>query len=125
MVDEKFICRPLAPKKVFPLDTQGHDGVDNIIVILFQSFYGLLATDVGLGHDKLNILILKTFSIDLLAVVVVVFLLSLARFDSLARLTVVVAGVLSLGISGGHLSSSGLLSGGINILDLSLTKNTA
>lgn len=38
---------------------------------------------------------------------------------------VVVASVLSLGVGLGKLSSGSLLSGGVDVLDLSLTKDTA
>lgn len=115
------------------LDTQSHDGVDNVVVVLFQCFYRLLTADVGLGHDELNVLILQALGVDLLTVVLFfLFLLGLGRLALLAVVVVVVmvvvvivvvAGVLSLGVGLGELGGSSLLSGGVDVLDLGLTKD--
>lgn len=112
------------------LDTQGHDGVDDVIIVLLESLDSLFATDIGLGHDQLNILILKAFGLDLVVIVVLIFIfllllfLGLGSLDGLAGLAVVVAGVV-LGTLGGELSSGGLLGGSVDVLDLGLTEDTA
>lgn len=110
------------------LNTQCHDGVDNIIVILLQGFDGLLAADVGLCHDELDVLILQAVSVDLLSVIVIILLLlvllSLGGLDGLAGLAVVVAGVV-LSTGSGKLGSGGLLGGVVDVLNLGLTEHTA
>lgn len=106
------------------LNTQSHDGVDNIVVILLQCLDGLFAADTGLGHDQLNVLVLKTLGVHLLAVILLFVLLGLAVLGVLARLAVVVAGVVTLGTGGGELLSSGLLGGSVDVLDLGFTENT-
>lgn len=108
------------------LDTQGHDRVDNIVVVLFQGFDGLIAADVGLGHDEFDVLILDALGVNLFAVILFLFLLLglVVVVVAVASLAVVVTGV--LGLSGGSelLSGSGLGSG-VDVLDLGLTENTA
>lgn len=114
------------------LDAESHNGIDNIVVVLLQCLDSLIAADVGLSHDELNVLILESGSIDLLIVillliilliVVVLVLLLLGGLSSLAGLAVVVAGVV-LSVSGSELGSSSLLSGSVHVLDLGLTENT-
>ncbi|KAI6775734.1 hypothetical protein HG530_002492 [Fusarium avenaceum] len=111
---------------------ESHNGIDNIVVVLLQCLDSLIAADVGLSHDELNVLILESGSIDLLIVillliilliVVVLVLLLLGGLSSLAGLAVVVAGVV-LSVSGSELGSSSLLSGSVHVLDLGLTENT-
>lgn len=106
------------------LDTQSHDRVDNIIVILLQRLDGLIAADVGLGHDQLNVFILETLGINLFAVVLVVVLLGLGRLNSLAGLAVVVTSVV-VGTGGGKLLGGSLLGRGVDVLNLGLAKDTA
>lgn len=106
------------------LDTQSHDGVDNIVVVFQQRLDGLFTANTGLGHDQLNVLILEPFGVDFLAIVVVVVLLGLGGLDGLAGLTVVVAGVVTVGTCGSKLLSSSLLGRGVDILDLGLAKDT-
>lgn len=95
-----------------------------------------------MGHDKLDILVLKALGIDLLAIIfLLLLLLGLGRLTLLAMVVVmvvvmivvvvvivvvivVVAGVLTLGVSSGELGGSSLLGGGVDVLDLSLTKDT-
>lgn len=89
-----------------------------------------------MGHDELDILVLQTLGVDFLTVILFfLFLLGL----SLALLAVVVivvvvvvvivivvvTSVLSLGVGLSKLSGGSLLSGGVDVLDLSLTKDTA
>lgn len=130
-----FHAQPYVEGRIKPfvscLDTQSHDGVDDVVIVLLQSFDGLIAADVGLGHDQLNILVLQALGIDLLLIIVVliliivivIVLLSLAGLDGLAGLAVVVARVV-LGTGGGELGSGGLLSGSVDVLDLGLTEHT-
>lgn len=79
-----------------------HNRVDNIVVILPQSLDSLLAGDVGLGHNQVNVLGLETALVDLLAVVLLLFLLGLSlRSLALAKVVlVVVASVVTGGLGG-------------------------
>ena len=80
-----------------------------------------------MGHDELDILILEPRGIDLLAVILFFFflLLGLNGLSLLTGLGMAVASVVtSLSVLGGELGSSSLLSGGINVLNLSLTEDT-
>ena len=110
---------------------EGHDGVDDIIVVLTQGLDGLLARDVGLCHDQVNILGLQTTLVDLLAVILLFFLLGLGlgglALAQQVNVAVVVAGVLVTtgSFGGGQLLSSGSLGLGVQVLDLGLTKDTA
>jgi hypothetical protein len=108
------------------LDTQCHNRIDNIIVILLQGLYSLWTANIGLGHDELNILVLYAIGVNLLSIVVVIVVVFLVvgLLGGLAVVTVVVASVVGLGVGLGELGSSGLLSGGVQVLDLGLTENT-
>jgi hypothetical protein len=82
-----------------------------------------------LGHDKLDVLILKSRGIDLLLilllvllVIIILVLLLLVGLNSLAGLAVVVTRVV-LSVLGSELSSSRLLSSGVNVLNLGLTED--
>lgn len=85
-----------------------------------------------MGHDQLDILVLKTRCIDFLSVILVFVLLVITGLDGLALAVVVgmvVARVVVSGVVVG-LCSSKLLSGRslglrVQVLDLGLTKNTA
>lgn len=108
------------------LDAEGHDGVDNIVVVLLERLDGLLPGYVGLGHDELNILVLDALGVHLLAVILLLLsslLGGIATLDGLAGLAVVVARVVVL--SGSQLLSSGGLGGGVQVLDLGLTEDAA
>lgn len=82
-----------------------------------------------MSHDELNVLVLESGGIDLLFVIllllllIVLVLLLLLGLSSLARLAVVVTRVV-LGVLRGELSSSSLLSSGVDVLNLSLTEDT-
>jgi hypothetical protein len=110
---------------------EGHDGVDNIIVVLLEGLDSLLPRDTGLLHDELNVLGLKTRVIDLLLVFLVfllLFVVVLLVLDGLALalvvMVVVVAGVVvRSGLSLGELLGSGSLGLGVQVLDLGLTEN--
>lgn len=108
------------------LDAEGHNGVDDIVVVLLERLDGLLPRNVGLRHDKLDVLVLDALGVHLLAVILL-FLGSLVgggvgALDGLtAGLAVVVAGVVVLG--GGELLGSGGLGGGVEVLDLGLTED--
>ena len=106
------------------LYAQGHDTVDNVVVVLLEGLDGLLPADAGLGHDELDVLGLKTGVIDLLTVILLL-LLGLGTLDSLALDTlggVVVAGVV-VGRLVGELLSSLSLSLGVEVLNLGLTED--
>lgn len=89
-----------------------------------------------MGHDELDILVLKALGVDLLAIIFLFLLLLGLRGLALLAVVVVVvvivvvivivvvAGVLSLGVSSSELGGSSLLGGGVDVLDLSLTKYT-
>jgi hypothetical protein len=105
------------------LYAQGHDAVDNVVVVLLEGLDGLLPADAGLGHDELDVLGLKTGVIDLLAVILL--LLGLGALDGLALGTlggVVVAGVVVGRLVGELLGSLGL-SLGVEVLNLGLTED--
>lgn len=108
------------------LDTKRHDGIDNIIVVFLEGFDGLVAADVGLCHDQLDVLVLDAIGVDLLIVVVVLFLLLGVTVLGVAVAGVVVTGVLTTLSSslGGNLLGSGGLGSGVDVLDLGLTKDT-
>jgi hypothetical protein len=86
-----------------------------------------------LSHDQLDILILKTSSIDFFSIVLVIVLLVITSIDSLALAVVVtrviVAGVVMsrviVGLSSSQLLSSGSLSLRVEILNLGLTEDTS
>jgi hypothetical protein len=86
-----------------------------------------------LSHDQLDILILKTSSIDFFSVILVIVLLVITSIDSLALAVVVtrviVAGVVMsrviVGLSSSQLLSSGSLGLRVEILNLGLTEDTS
>jgi hypothetical protein len=101
------------------LDAQSHDGVDYIIVVVFEREDGLLPADAGLGHDELDVLVLDTLGVDLLVVILLLLLLG-------GLLTVGVAGVVVVVVVGGgsgDLLSSGGLGTSVQVLDLSLAED--
>lgn len=108
-----------------------HDGVDDIVIVLLQGLDGLVAGDVGLGHDKLNVLVLKSGGIDLLLILLLV-LLVLSTLGGLS-LSVVLVGVVVSGVvvasvvvlGSSELLSSGSLSLGVKVLNLGLTEDAA
>jgi hypothetical protein len=73
-----------------PLYAQSHNGIDNIIVVLPQSFDGLFTRHACLSHDQLDILIFQARLIDFLAVVFILFLL-VPSINCLALVTMIVA----------------------------------
>lgn len=109
------------------LYAQSHDRVDYVVVILFQRLDRLVAGDAGLGHDELDVLVLKTFGVDLLLIVLLI-LLGVRGVDSLALAVVVrmgrvvVTGVVVL-LSRRQLLGSCSLSLGVQVLNLSLTED--
>jgi hypothetical protein len=102
------------------LDAQCHDRVDYIVVVLFERLDSFLARNAGLCHDKFNVLVLNAVRVYLF--VIFLFLLGLAL---VAVTSVVVAGMVVLGRLVGELLGSGGLGAGVQVLDLSLTKDTA
>lgn len=102
-----------------------HDGVDNIVVVLPQSLDGLLAGDVSLGHNQVNVLGLEAALVNLLAVILLLFLLGLGLGSlALAKVVlVVVTGVITGGLSGSQLLSGRSLGLGVQVLDLGLTED--
>ena len=76
------------------LYAQCHDRVDYIIVILLQCLNSLLSGNACLSHDQLDILVLKTRSINLLSIILVIILLVIALINSLA-LSVVMGVIMS------------------------------
>lgn len=106
------------------LDTQCHDGVDDIVVVLLEGLDSLVAADAGLGHDELNVLVLDALGVNLLAVILLLLLLGVVGLVGVAVAGVVVAGVVVLGGAlGGELGSGGLLSGSGGVLNLGLTED--
>lgn len=109
---------------------ESHDRVHDIVVVLPEGLDGLLAGDVGLGHDKVDVLGLEAGLVNLLAVVLLFFLLALGLGGlALAEdvVLVVVTSVLTSGgsLGGGKLLSSGSLGLGVQVLDLGLTEDAA
>jgi len=116
--------RAVTRNKRHRLYTEGHDTVDNIVVVLLEGLHGLLPAHAGLGHDELNVLGLKASVVDLLAIILLLLLL-LGTLDGLALVTlggVVVAGVVVGGLAGELLGSLSL-GLGVEVLNLSLTEN--
>ena len=106
------------------LYAEGHDAVDNVVVVLLEGLDGLLPAHAGLGHDELDVLGLKASVVDLLAIVLLLLLL-LGTLDGLALVTlggVVVAGVVVGGLAGELLGSLGL-GLGVEVLNLGLTED--
>ena len=106
------------------LYAEGHDTVDNIVVVLLEGLDGLLPAHAGLGHDELDVLGLKTGVIDLLTVILLL-LLGLGTLDGLglgALGGVVVTGVVVGRLVGELLSSLGL-GLGVEVLNLGLTED--
>ena len=101
------------------LDTQRHDGVDYVVVVLFQRLDGLLAGDVRLGHDELDVFVLNALRIDLFAIV----LLLLLSVAGVAVASMVVTGVVVLDGLVGELLSSSSLGASVEVLNLCLTKH--
>lgn len=106
------------------LNTQCHNGVDDIVVVLLQGLDGLLPADVGLGHDKLDILVLNALGVDLLAVILLLLLLGIG-VGGLAGLGVAVARVVVLTTGSGELLGGSLLGSGVEVLDLGLAEDAA
>ena len=106
------------------LYAQGHDGVDNVVVVLLEGLDGLLSADRSLGHDKLNVLGLKTGLVDLLTVILLFLLLLGLNLGGLALVGVVV-GVLSGTLLLGELLGSGGLGLRVQVLNLGLTEDAA
>jgi hypothetical protein len=107
--------------------TQCHDRVDYIVPVVFQSFDGLLPTDVGLCHDEFDILRLQAAIVDLLIIIIVFLRLLVLNSLALALVfRVIVAGVVSVARFGSSelLGSSGLMSR-VEVLDLGLAKDAA
>jgi hypothetical protein len=99
------------------LDTQCHDRVDYVVVVLLEGLDGLLAADRRLGHDEFDILVLDALGVDLLVVI-------LLLLGSLLAVAVVVAGVVVVVRGGvGELLGSGSLGAGVEVLDLGLTED--
>ena len=112
------------------LYAQGHDTVDNVVVVLLEGLDGLLPADAGLGHDELDVLGLKTGVIDLLTVILLLLgllldlLLLAVSVGVVVVVIVVVAGVaVTLLLSLGELLGGGSLSLGVEVLDLGLTED--
>lgn len=107
------------------LYAEGHNGVDDIVIVLPQGLDGLLAGNVGLGNDQVNVLGLEAALVNLLTIVLLLVLLGL---DSLAEVRVIVTGVVVASVVTGSLSGSELLGGGslglgVQILNLGLTED--
>jgi hypothetical protein len=111
-------------RRAHRLYAEGHDTVDNVVVVLLEGLDGLLPAHAGLGHDELDVLGLETSVVDLLTIVLLL-LLGLGTLDGLALVTlvgVVVAGVVVGGLAGELLGSLGL-GLGVEVLNLSLTED--
>jgi hypothetical protein len=73
------------------LDAECHDRIDNVVIVFLQGLNGLLATDVGLGHDEFDVLVLEVGCVDLLSVVIVLFLLGIMVMVVMMMVTLAVA----------------------------------
>jgi hypothetical protein len=90
------------------LYAQSHDRINYVVVVLFQCLDSLVSRDACLGHDKLNILIFETGSIDFLSIIFIVIFFVLASFNGLALsivIGVVMARVVMTGVVVRFLSS--------------------
>lgn len=114
------------------LYAQSHNRVDNVIIVLLQCLDSLVSGNACLCHNKLNILVLETFSIDFLSIVLIIILLVVTSLDCLTLAvrvggvvvtSVIVSGVIML-ILGSELLSSRSLSLRVKVLNLGLTKDT-
>ena len=106
------------------LNTQCHDGVYYVVIIFLQCFDSLLARNVGLGHDELDILVLDALSIYLLAIVFLLLLGCLALVVVVAIVVAVAGVVVVVSTSAGKLLGSSGLGAGIEVLNLSLAEDT-
>lgn len=111
--------------------TQGHDRVDNIVIVLLESLDSLVPRHRRLSHNQLNVLGLQTAIVNLLPIILfLLLLLLLGALDGLALAMVVtgvvVAGmfVVASGVGGSKLLSSGGLSLGVQVLNFGLTEDT-
>jgi len=104
------------------LYAQGHDGVDDIVVVLLEGLNGLLSADRSLSHDKLNVLGLETGLVNLLTVILLFLLLLGLDLGGLALVRVVV-GVLGGTLLLGELLGSGSLGLRVQVLNLGLTED--
>lgn len=104
-----------------------HNGVDDIIVVSFQSLDSLLSGDVGLSHDELNVLSFQARVVNFLAVVFLFLLLVLDLWGlALALVRVVVAGVcvsVGSGLGGSELLGCVDLGLGVQVFDLGFTED--
>ena len=98
------------------LDTQRHDRVDYVVVVLLEGLDGLLAADRRLGHDELDVLVLDPLGVHLLVVVLLLLGRLLAVAVVVARVVVVVRGA-------GQLLGRGGLGAGVEVLDLGLAED--
>lgn len=104
-----------------------HDRIDDIVVVLPEGLDGLLAGDVGLSHDQINVLGLEASLINLLAIILLLFLLALGLGGlGLAKVVLVVVTsvlVTTTSLGSGQLLSSGSLGLGVQVLNLGLTED--
>jgi hypothetical protein len=104
---------------------QRHDGVDYVIAILFQSFYGFLPGYRGLGHDEFDVLSFEAAVVNLF--IIVVLFIGLLILDCLALavfMRVVVARMIGIcGFGGGKLLRSSGLGLRVEILNLGFTED--
>jgi hypothetical protein len=107
------------------LYAESHDGVNDIVVVLPESLDGLLARDVCLCHNELDILGLKVGLINLLTIILLILLLilGLGGLGLAENLLVVVTGVVASGLGGSELLSGGSLGLGVQVLNLGLTED--
>ena len=107
------------------LYAESHDGVNDIVVVLPESLDGLLAGDVCLCHNELDILGLKVGLINLLTIILLILLLivGLGGLGLAENLLVVVTGVVASGLGGSELLSGGSLGLGVQVLNLGLTED--
>jgi hypothetical protein len=112
-----LVKRPISYRSSRVLDTQCHDRVDYIVVVLFQCLDSLLAGHVGLGHDKFDVLVFDAIGVHFLAII----LLFLLRF---VLVIVAVAGVVVLNRLARQLLGSSSLGTGVEVLDLGLAEDT-
>ena len=105
---------------------EGHDRVDNVVVVLLQSLDGLLPADVCLGHDEFDVFGFETGVVDLFAVIFF-FLLGLFRVTTLDGLALVAVIVIMTGVISGRLCGKLLrgtgLGGRVEVFNLGLSED--
>ncbi len=79
--------------------TQCHDRIDYVISVLFQCLDSLLPRNIGLGHNKFDVLAFQPCIIDFLLIIIILF--RLLDFLFAPSMIVVMAGMIMAGMVSG------------------------